>query len=205
MSPFQAVYGRPRPTVQQYIPGTTSNNAVDVALQDRDTLLSHLKDHLATAQNCMKQQADKNRTEHSFEVNDWDFLKLHPYRQQSLVRRPSQKLAPHFYGPFQVEAKISKVAYKLTLPANCKLHPIFHVSLLKKRVGSGTPVAATLPQFDTKGLIDWQPNRVLDMAVVTKRKRAVTKWLVAWKGLPLEDATWEEAYSMVRKFPDFQA
>ncbi|XP_004306371.1 PREDICTED: uncharacterized protein LOC101303060 [Fragaria vesca subsp. vesca] len=176
-----------------------------MALQDRDTLLRNLKDHLAIAQNRMKQQTYKNRIERHFEVNDRVFLKLHPYRQQSLVHRPSQKLARCFFGSFQVEAKIGKVAYKLFLPANCKLHLIFHVSLLKKRIGSGTPVATTLPQFDQHDLIEWKSERVLDVAVVTKRKRTITRWLVAWQGLPPEDATWEDAYSVVRKFLDFQA
>ena len=49
MSPFQAVYGIPPPSIQRYIPGTTTNHAVNVALQDRDELLRNLKDHLTLA------------------------------------------------------------------------------------------------------------------------------------------------------------
>jgi hypothetical protein len=32
----------------------------------------------------MKQQADKHRSERSFEVGDWVFLRLQPYKQMSL-------------------------------------------------------------------------------------------------------------------------
>lgn len=205
MTPFQAVYGTPPLSVNRYIPGSTTVNAVDLALQSRDELLDVLKTHMTVAQNRMKQHADQKRTEREFKVGDWVYLKLHPYRQKSLVHRPSHKLAPRFYGPFQIIAKIGPVAYRLQLPATSKLHPVFHVSLLKPKIGDHTPIPATLPPFDSDGSINWVPLRVLDMAVQKKRNRSVTKWLIQWAGLPEEDSTWEEAQSIVNRFPNFAA
>lgn len=63
------------------------------------------------------------------------YLQLQPYRQTSVALRRVSKLAPHYYGPFQILQKIGSVAYKLDLPSNSKLHPVFHVSKLKVKLG----------------------------------------------------------------------
>lgn len=63
------------------------------------------------------------------------FLKLRPHRQSFLIRRVNQKLAARYFGPFKIIQKLSEVVFKLDLPSSTKLHPVFHVSLLKKVMG----------------------------------------------------------------------
>lgn len=60
-----------------------------------------------------KKPADKHRRDEELYVGDWVFLKLRPHKQQSVVRRINQKLAPCFYGPFLITHIIGQVAYKL--------------------------------------------------------------------------------------------
>jgi len=79
----------------------------------------------------MCDQANRHRTNHSFEPGDWVWVRLQPYRQHSLERRTHQKLGPRFSGPYQVLRRIGSVAYELQLPSSARVHPVFHVSLLR--------------------------------------------------------------------------
>lgn len=93
----------------------------------------------------MCNQINTKRTDVQFHQGDWVLLKLQPYRQSSLVRQSSHKLARRFYGPFQIIEHIGAVAYRLQLPPTAKLHNVFHVSKLKKFVGDPNAADHCLP------------------------------------------------------------
>lgn len=101
-------------------------------LKERGIMVQFLQQQLVRAQQRQKQQADKNRSERSFELGDFVYLKLQPYVQTSVATRASHKLSFRYFGPYQIIAKVAEVAYKLLLPANTTVHPVFHVSQLKK-------------------------------------------------------------------------
>lgn len=53
----------------------------------------------------MKLQEDLHRREVEFQKGDMVLLKLQPYHQQSLAKRPFDKLSARYYGPFAVVQK----------------------------------------------------------------------------------------------------
>ena len=124
-------------------------------------VLQLLKDNLNLAQNRMKQQVDQHCSERIFDVGDWVFLRLQPYKQISLKQdKKDNKLFPKYYGPYKVLQKIGIMAYKLELPASSRVHPIFHVSCLKKVIGENLPVQTILPELDEEGKIILEPEVV---------------------------------------------
>ena len=109
---------------------------VDQTLIVREDILRTLKENLVMAQNRMKQQVDQGHSEHQFSKGDHVFLRLQPYKKNSIKADHFQKLAPKFYGPYTVLKCVGQVAYQLALPSHSKLQPVFHVSYLKKVIGT---------------------------------------------------------------------
>jgi hypothetical protein len=100
--------------------------------------------------------------------------------------------------------KVGTVAYKLNLPVSAKIHPVFHVSLLKKKVGLQVVVNPHLPPLVDPKNPRWYPAKVLDTLLVKRKGKASAKWLVQWAGASVEDATWEFADDIMGRYPDFE-
>ena len=80
LTPFEALYGFQPPKILNYIPGLTKAAVVEEYLQNRQQILSLLKTNLVAAQDIMKLQADKHRVDKHFEVGDWVFQRLQPFK-----------------------------------------------------------------------------------------------------------------------------
>eukprot|EP00253_Pinus_taeda_P027402 PITA_27402 len=90
----------------------------------------------------------------------------------------------------QVERQF-EIAYEFELPQGRKIHNIFHVSCLNKALGQQVTVTDELPPMDDEGHLVLQPKAIIDFRERRLRSRMVREFLVRWKNLPDEDATWE--------------
>ncbi|GAU46429.1 hypothetical protein TSUD_402070 [Trifolium subterraneum] len=200
-TPFEVVYGRVPPTITRWIQGETRVEAVQRELLDRDEAIRQLRQQLLRAQDRMKQQADKKRCERSFNIGEWVFVKLRAHRQQSVVSRIYAKLSARYYGPYPVVARIGAVAYQLKLPAGAKVHPIFHVSLLKKAIGNYNEETELPDLSDDSGeLVD--PESILADRYIQVNGEQVHQVLIQWKGQSADEATWEDSLLIKGQFPD---
>jgi hypothetical protein len=152
MSLFEALYGYPPPSIKEYV---INSKVPDVKyyLAMLDEVLCTLKSHLEQEMNRMKQQDDKRRTNKEFTIVDWVFVRLQPYKYNSLKTYKKQKLAPNFYGPYQIRRRIGQFSYALDIPNKGKLHDVFHVSCLKKKLGPTIHIQTDLPLLDEGKLV----------------------------------------------------
>ena len=203
MSPFQAVFGISPPVHSPYISGDSNNDIVDRICLSRELTTQMLKQHLLKAQQRMVVQANKHRTERHFAKGDFVFLKLHPFRRNQINNSSLHKLAAKYFGPFEVVDKVGTVAYELKLPPGSRVHPVFHVSLLKRGVKQDTLVSTSLPETDSDGHFMLEPSAILGRKLVNKGNVPITQVLAQWNHSRPEDATWEDLASIRAQFPLF--
>jgi len=110
----------------------------------------------------MKQQANQQCVEHDFHVDDMMFLQMQPYQNQSINIKGTKNLDLMFYKPYKVLQCIRPTTYKIELPDSSKIHPVFHVSYLKKVVGSQVKVQKQLPNLEEDGSIVVVQEAILD-------------------------------------------
>jgi Chromo (CHRromatin Organisation MOdifier) domain len=154
------------------------------------------REHLIFAQHRQKQYADQKRREVEFAVGEQVLLNTRNIRLQA-PRGSTTKLMPRWTGPFAVVEKVGSVAYRLDLPANLNMHPVFHVSLLKTYHSSDRHQLPPVPykldgelHYDVECLLEhrWQYHG--------KAKKPRRKFLVRWEGyLPKHDS-WEPESSL---------
>ncbi|KAH9316585.1 hypothetical protein KI387_025212, partial [Taxus chinensis] len=84
------------------------------------------------------------------------------------------------------------VAYKLELTPYSHIHPVFHVSCLKKVIVQKFESQIELPELDEEGRIILEPEKILQTRIKRLKTKDIKEYLIKWKNLSIEDVTWED-------------
>ena len=135
-------------------------------------------------------------------VGDWAMLKLHKgYSIPSSVG-VTKKLTQQYVGPFQILEKIGCLAYKLEVPNNWRIHPVFSVAQLEPaRALSEDPFHRPRPQQPLSVFVEGDTDRqksfevdcLLNRRTVKKGKGLAIKYLMRWTGYGPE---WDRWYNV---------
>ncbi|KAK3556977.1 hypothetical protein QTP70_022326 [Hemibagrus guttatus] len=105
------------------------------------------------------------------------------------LRLPCRKLSPRFIRPFTIVHQVNPVTYRLQLPPEYKIHPVFHVSLLKPHhpsvLLSPEPGAAEEPPLPL--LVDDRTAYLVKEILDSRRRGGRLEYLVDWEGYGPEE------------------
>ena len=166
--------------------GTSRVEAVQQMVGRMKTALEEAQANLAHAQRRAQYQANKSRRDESYEVGDEVLLAT---RNLSIDQHLPSKIRRRWVGPFPVVRVISSVAYELSLPSGWKIHPVFHVSNLRRHVRSERFVRVEKPPPPI--LVDGEEEYEVEAILRHKGKGARRLYQVLWKGHPVTEASWE--------------
>ncbi|OAV87251.1 hypothetical protein PTTG_29513 [Puccinia triticina 1-1 BBBD Race 1] len=207
MSPLKANY-----VFKPAFGGVPSSNQCLLLVEARIQQIARVQEELSAglelAQSSMKSQFDRGvRNTPNWDVSNMVWLDS----KNIATTRPCLKLGHRWLGPFPILAKILNSVYKLTLPLSMKgLHPVFHVSVLKKHMTDTIAgrIAAHPGPVEVEGEIEWEVGEILDC----RRRQRKMEYLVASKGYGAEENSWEPADNLKhcqelkdkfdKKFPD---
>ncbi|XP_068657879.1 uncharacterized protein [Aristolochia californica] len=123
----------------------------------------------------MKEYYDQGHRDVQYNPGHVVWLRLQPYRQNSLV------------------------AYKLQLPPDSTLHNVFHVSLLMPLKGTTPPPTPFLPLGEDRR-VPLTPTTILS----TRQNQNRWEVLVPWTNTDKADATWEDVDVFQPVYPTFE-
>ena len=95
-------------------------------------------------------------------------------------------------GPYEILQRVGKVAYELKLPNElASVHPVFHVSMLKKCIGDPERILP-IEGLGVKDNLSYEdfPIQILESQVKRLRNKEVVSVKVLWKNHLVEGATW---------------
>ena len=126
MSPFCANYGF-NPVCNIDSPPVLLKDNASVLTRDWSAHFDALKKHLIKAKEDFKKFGDSRKASGpTFHVNDMVWLKRYYFSNE-----PAKKLSNQYLGPFKVIEVRERMNYRLELPENLHLHPVFHISQLE--------------------------------------------------------------------------
>ena len=161
-----------------------------------------IQEKLLAAQSRQKEYADRKVRDLEFMEGEQVLLKVSPMKGVMRFGKRS-KLSPRYIGPFEVLKRMGEVAYELALPPGLsRVHPVFHMSMLKRYHGYGNYIIRwDSVLLDENLCYGEEPIAILDREVRKLRSREIASIKVQWKNRPVEESTWEKKADMQERYP----
>ena len=147
MAPFEALYGRRCRSPIGWFDAFEVRPWGTKLLRESLDKVKFIQEKLLAAQSRQKEYADRKVRDLDFMEGEQVLLKVSPMKGVMRFGKRG-KLSPRYIGPFEVLKRVGEVAYELALPPGLSgVHPVFHVSMLKKYHGDGNYIIIGIQFF----------------------------------------------------------
>ncbi|XP_070012125.1 uncharacterized protein [Nicotiana sylvestris] len=202
MAPYEALYGRRCHSPIGWFEADETNLLGPDLVQEAMDKVQLIRQRFLTAQSRQKSYADKIRRDLVFTIGDKVFLRVSPMKGVMQFGKRG-KLSPRFIGPYEILDRVGAVAYRLALPPKLSfIHPVFHVSMLRKCISDSSQVleSPAIP-LDEKLSYEEKSIAIVDRQVRKLRLKEILFVKVLWRNHTVEKATWEVEDAMRVKYP----
>ena len=160
--------------------------AVQTMVDRMKTALEEAHANLSVAANQAKTHANALQREEKYAVgNEVGLATRHLCINEHLL----VKLRRRWIGSFSIAKVISLVAYRLNLPPNWRIHPIFYVFSLKRYYWSEEFERVERPPSPI--MVNDEEEFEVEAILRHKGSGARRLYQVLWKGYPITEASWE--------------
>jgi hypothetical protein len=184
LSPFEVIMGYNPPAFPTIMP-ETNIPVVEERLREITRIRNEAKAAHEIARQRMAQRGNQIVTRYEKGDKVWlDASNLH-------LKHANRKFLPKRQGPFRITEVMGERTYKLELPHQWNVHPVFHVDLLSPYIQTkehGPSFSEPPPS-----VIDGNAEYEVEQIIAHKRRHGKLMYLTTWKGW--SDQTWEPASS----------
>ena len=134
MAPYEALYGRKYRSPSCWMEVGDRELEGPELIRETSEKVPIIQERMRMAFSRQKSYDDPRRRDAQFGVGDHVFHKISPMKGVMRFGKKG-KLTPRYIGPFEILDRAGNVSYRLALPPNFGyVHPVFHISMLRKYV-----------------------------------------------------------------------
>ncbi|KAL0152701.1 hypothetical protein M9458_052424, partial [Cirrhinus mrigala] len=184
LTPFQCVLGY-QPPLFPWTEEPSNVPAVDHWFRESQRVWDSAHHHLQRAIHRNKHFADaRRRVAPPYQPGDSVWLSTCD------LRLPCRKLSPCYIGPFKILRQINDVTFQLQLPPRYRIHPTFHVSLLKPYFPSATEPPGAEAGPPPPEVLDQPATYTVHQILDSRRRGGHLEYLIDWEGYRPEERSW---------------
>lgn len=169
-------------------------------IEDIETHRRSARDALVLAQERQARAHNKHRRAVD-ELQEGDWALVNPHTLELVdVKGTGRKLIQRTIGPFEVMEKVNPMVYRLRLPDNYPMHPVFNLDHLRKYHQSSSEFGERTVLPPTRDFIDFddqfEVEAILGHRLANRKNGNRRMYLVRWKGYDAEDDSWVSEHAL---------